>query len=430
MISADSVRRPLFLFQQTSLLQLVTRCVSHFVFISADVQLPGPFAQGKSLGRLPSSILHDSSLAKPQLLFSDTVDNISPAPWKPTLDTKEHAMVPLGFDVPLEYELTPEERAEPDKAEARKKREMRLATHPYYYETRHLPYPTSMFTITEPREPASFEETPFTFVDTPEALEKMVGKLQQAKEIAVDLEHHSLRTYYGITCLIQISDRNEDWIVDTLALRTELREKKLGGVMTDPSIVKVLHGSDSDIHWLQRDFDIYIVNLFDTFHATKVLGFAQHSLAYLLSHYCQFEADKRYQMADWRARPLPEEMMDYARSDTHFLLYIYDRLRNALLEESSRPPSPVDGADVEMVTQRRNPQEAMRSVLERSGDTALRMYEREMYDSEKGRGSGGWANAARKSLYQGAIDEEVGAVFKAVHAWRDQLARTEDEAPT
>lgn len=394
----------------------------------ANDQLPGPYSQGKPLARLAPSILHDKSLAKPQLLFRDTVDNTSSTPWKPTLETKEHAMVPLDFDVPLEYELTSDERAEPDKAAARKLREMKLAQHPYYYETRHLPYPTSMFTITEPREPASFEDTPFTWVDTPEALETMVGKLQNASEIAVDLEHHSLRTYYGITCLIQISDRNEDWIVDSLALRGQLREGKLGGVMTDPSIVKVLHGSDSDIHWLQRDFDIYIVNLFDTFHATKVLNFTQHSLAYLLSHYCQFEADKRYQMADWRARPLSEEMMMYARSDTHFLLYIYDRLRNALLEESSRPPSPIEGVDVDMTAQRRNPQEAMRQVLERSGETALRVYERDIYDFETGKGSG-WGSAARKHLFQGTINEEVGAVFKAVHQWRDQVARQEDESP-
>ena len=135
-------------------------------------------------------------------------------------------------------------------------------------------------------------------------------------------------------------------------------------------------------------------------------------------------------MADWRARPLPEAMAHYARSDTHFLLYVYDRLRNALLEESSRPPSPVEGAtEVDLTKQRRNPQEAMRQVLERSGDTALRLYEREVYDMANGRGSGGWATSARKLLAQGVINEETGAVFKALHAWRDSVARTEDEAP-
>lgn len=88
-------------------------------------------------------------------------------------------------------------------------------------------------------------ETPFTFVDTPGQLEEMVQKLVVAGEIAVDLEHHSSRTYYGMTCLIQISTRDEDWVVDSLALRTELREGKLGGAFADPSIVKV-SSIDSD----------------------------------------------------------------------------------------------------------------------------------------------------------------------------------------
>lgn len=378
------------------------------------------------------SILHANDLAKPQLLFQDTVDNTNHStPWRPNLVTKQHAMVPLDFDVPLEYELTPDEKVDPSAAQNRRAREAKLARHPYYYETRHLPYPTSMFTIADAIEPKSFEDTPFTFVDTPEALEEMVEKLRQAKEIAVDLEHHNMRSYYGITCLIQISTRDQDWIVDPLALRAELREDKLGGVMADPSIVKVFHGSESDMVWLQRDFDIYVVNLFDTFHATKVLGFAQHSLAYLLSHYCQYQADKRYQMADWRMRPLPKEMLDYARSDTHYLLYIYDRLRNSLLEQSSRPPSPVDGQpEVAGSLQRRNPQEAMREVLDRSGETALKLYERDVYDAATGKGPGGWANQSRKFLTKAELEEEVvGAVFKAVHTWRDEVARKEDESP-
>jgi len=40
-----------------------------------------------------------------------------------------------------------------------------------------------------------------------------------------------------------------------------------------------------------------------------------------------FQADKRLQLADWRIRPLTDELMHYARADTHSLLYIYDCLR-------------------------------------------------------------------------------------------------------
>ena len=54
----------------------------------------------------------------------------------------------------------------------------------------------------------------------------------------------------------------------------------------------MLHGSDSDVVWLQRDFGIYIVNLFDTGQAARVLGFPSAGLAYLLSHFCDVKVSK------------------------------------------------------------------------------------------------------------------------------------------
>ena len=109
----------------------------------------------------------------------------------------------------------------------------------------------------------TLDDTPFTYVNTEELLEEMRVKLCKATEIAIDLEHHSTRTYLGITCLMQISTREEDFIVDTLALQKQLGDA-LRGIFDDPRIVKVLHGADRDIEWLQRDFGLYIVNMFDT----------------------------------------------------------------------------------------------------------------------------------------------------------------------
>jgi exosome complex exonuclease RRP6 len=129
-----------------------------------------------------------------------------------------------------------------------------------------------LFATQEAIPPAPFATTPFTFVETPEQLQTMVEKLQSAKEIAVDLEHNGFRSYGGLVCLIQISTREEDWVVDALALRSQLTEGKLGGVLVDPAIIKVLHGAESDIIWLQQNFGMFVVGLFDTYHATKVLG--------------------------------------------------------------------------------------------------------------------------------------------------------------
>ncbi len=191
-----------------------------------------------------------------------------------------------------------------------------------------------MFTSTPPISPRPFEDTPFSWVSTAQEFASMLDKLRSAAEIAIDLEHHNYRTFSGFVCLMQISTREEDFVVDTLALREEMEE--LNEMFTNPNIVKVhicayisgfhayidcmqvLHGAESDIIWLQQDFNLYIVNLFDTYHASKVLGmfsvpmpnleliwildFPRHGLAALLEMYCDFTADKRYQLADWRIR--------------------------------------------------------------------------------------------------------------------------------
>ncbi len=57
-----------------------------------------------------------------------------------------------------------------------------------------------------------------------------------------------------------------------------------------------------DMIWLQRDLGLYVVGLFDTFHASKSLGYLKKSLAYLLKRFANFDAAKQYQMADWRIR--------------------------------------------------------------------------------------------------------------------------------
>ena len=94
-----------------------------------------------------------------------------------------------------------------------------------------------MFRYADPIPPKSFEETPFTWVADTAAFSAMLDKLRSAQEIAIDLEYHSYRSFYGFVCLMQISTREEDFVVDTLAVREELEE--LNEVFTNPSVVKV-----------------------------------------------------------------------------------------------------------------------------------------------------------------------------------------------
>ena len=122
-------------------------------------------------------------------------------------------------------------------------------------------------------------------------------------------------------------------MIDTLSLRHKIGSV-LAPIFANPCIVKVMHGADSDVSWLQRDFGIYVVNLFDTGRASRALSFPSAGLAYLLSRFAGFTANKRHQLSDWRQRPIPEDMLAYARSDTHYLLDVYDRLRLELQKAS------------------------------------------------------------------------------------------------
>jgi exosome complex exonuclease RRP6 len=234
----------------------------------------------------------------------------------------------------------------------------------------------------------------------------MLLELKAAKEIAIDLEHHEYRSYYGIVSLMQISTRNKDWIVDTL---TPWRHKLqvLNEVFADPGIVKVFHGSSMDMIWLQRDLGLYVVGLFDTYYACEALQFPGRGLKYLLQRFANFEAQKQYQMADWRIRPLPFELIDYARADTHYLLYIYDCLRNMLIEQSTPQTNLID------------------HVSKGSKSEAAQTYTRFIYNKESGRGSHGWYNLFTE--HSNRFMTKQFAVFRALHEWRDKKAREEDE---
>lgn len=112
-----------------------------------------------------------------------------------------------------------------------------LYQHPYHAEIDAARYPEGMFVVKEPVMYSPFEETEGVWVDTVEGLRSMLEELKRAEEIAVDLEHHDTRSYIGFVCLMQISTRDKDWIVDTLKLRTELQV--LNEVFADPKIIKV-----------------------------------------------------------------------------------------------------------------------------------------------------------------------------------------------
>lgn len=274
--------------------------------------------------------------------------------------------------------------------------------HPLQGELDKIEFAYNQSELPEPLQPAPWESTPFKYVERVQDLKEVAMKLESASEIAVDLEHNQYRSFQGLTCLMQISTRAEDFVVDTLILRKYIGPC-LKHIFANPAIKKVMHGADRDILWLQRDFGIFICNLFDTGQASRVLQLERNSLEFLLQHFCDITADKEYQTADWRLRPLPSEMLKYAREDTHYLLYIHDVMQQRLKSmpsESGEAP--------------------LFEVYKRSRDICLQLYEKELLTET--------SYLHVYGLQDGNFSPEQLSVAAGLYEWRDKIARVEDES--
>ncbi|XP_075629709.1 exosome complex component 10 [Balearica regulorum gibbericeps] len=353
-------------------------------------------------------LLHAKNISRPQLKFREKIDN-SNTPFVPKLFIKPNALKPLPEALTKngrERKERPEDLDVPAALadfihqQRTQQTEQDMFAHPYQYELEHFSPPDGVLKKPEPQMYRPIKETPCHFITTLDELVELNEKLMNCKEFALDLEHHSYRSFLGLTCLMQISTRTEDFIIDALELRSDMNI--LNETFTDPAIVKVLHGADSDVEWLQKDFGLYLVNMFDTHQAARLLNLGRHSLDHLLKLYCNVDADKQYQLADWRIRPLPEEMIQYARDDTHYLLYIYDKVREALWERGNEQPT------------------QLQVVWHRSKDICLKKYIKPLFSDES------YLELYRKQKKH--LDTQQLAAFRLLFAWRDKIARQEDES--
>jgi hypothetical protein len=111
--------------------------------------------------------------------------------------------------------------------------------HPYESEILTIQFPDMIYERADPIMYKPIDSTTVKWVDTIEDFQAMLAQLMKATEIAIDLEHHDYRTYYGLTCLMQISTRDQDWIVDTLVPWRHQMEA-LNDVFANPNIIKVV----------------------------------------------------------------------------------------------------------------------------------------------------------------------------------------------
>jgi len=235
-----------------------------------------------------------------------------------------------------------------------------------------------------------FDDTPLVLVEDQERLAELARILEREPAIALDTESDSSYSYQEKVCLLQISDRTTDYLIDPLRV-PDL--SPLGPILANRSITKVLHGADYDIVCLKRDYGFRVRGLLDTLIAAQLLGTERIGLADLVGNWFGVDLDKKLQRHNWALRPLLDEHIEYARGDTHFLLALREILTRKL----------------RMSGRMRHLREECR-ILER------REWGGKGFDPE------GWLDLRQA----GSLDEDGRRVLRRLYHYRDRQARKLD----
>jgi len=104
--------------------------------------------------------------------------------------------------------------------------------------------------------------------------------------------------------------------------------KYLTPIAYDKTIMKVMHGSDNDLCVIKSVLKFSFLNFVDTARIDVELRKEQNirGLATLAKEYLGEHMNKDYQVSEWRIRPIPSSMLDYARRDSLVLPFLVRKM--------------------------------------------------------------------------------------------------------
>ena len=171
---------------------------------------------------------------------------------------------------------------------------------------------------------------PFTFINEFDHLEQAMARFADKPVIAMDLEGEFNLHRYGMhICLIQVSDGNEIYLIDPIAIKNL---DPFLDLYENPAIRKITHGPESDFLLLNRFYGRSPRNVFDTQKAAIFLNYEGTSLSALLVEHFEVEKNVKIRENDWTQRPIPENMLAYAAKDVAFLIPLSTALTEKLIK--------------------------------------------------------------------------------------------------
>jgi len=165
-------------------------------------------------------------------------------------------------------------------------------------------------------------------LETQDALQAAAQVWAAAPILGVDTEFLRERTYRAALGLVQVSDGEQAWLVDTVTLGNLDPLKEF---FTNANCLKVVHSASEDLEVLWNSLGAIPSPLVDTQIACALLGqplqMSYHSMVKWLTG---VDVDKELTRSNWIRRPLKPEQLHYAATDVVFLPAIFHHLRQEL----------------------------------------------------------------------------------------------------
>lgn len=162
----------------------------------------------------------------------------------------------------------------------------------------------------------------------PAAFERLLDRFATEPLLGIDTEAASFHRYHDRIYLLQLSSASHTAVVDPLALGGLPGLERL---LAAPGLELVFHDADYDLRLLYHEYRLRVRRLFDTRIAAQFINEPGIGLGALLERRFGVRTDKRFQRADWSARPLSPAMVAYAATDTRYLPALRDSLRSDLI---------------------------------------------------------------------------------------------------
>lgn len=173
----------------------------------------------------------------------------------------------------------------------------------------------------------------FHWITSNQQLQELCNGCRRHSFVVLDTEFVRVDTYYPQIGLIQLGNKDGNYLLDPLQIDDW---QPFAELLADQTVIKVVHACGEDLEVFELLSGALPEPLYDSQLAAAYanLGFSW-GYARLVEHFLQVELPKGVTRSDWLQRPLTDEQQLYAVQDVSYLVQLYPLL-DQLLSDCTR----------------------------------------------------------------------------------------------